>query len=477
MFRMISTNLLRTGNYLLFSVIIIFFMTACAASATQQPAAESAVPNAPVATSQGDLVVTEEPQEATQIPTDIPEPTLLAPTATPIPEPLVIAAQGFGQSKRGDLGYGFIVENPNQTFCVYGAQYKITYYDANGASIQTEDGYLSSFLPGQKLGVAGEAFLGSDIIVSKIDIQLIQGKVVDVSAFPTDAVFTPLTAEKINYHPGSDQYPFDDVTGLVVNPYNMTLGYTRVSAIVYNAAGEIIGGGWDTLGFLTPMGSAGIKAELPNSGDVAKVELFPAVDSLYELFNVRKLPESAQAPTLIKQGYAKSDSSTVGWGILIQNPNTKYAVIQNIEITYYAEDGSVLGNESDQVTLFPNATTGVGGYSSVREDTDIARADFLINAEVYREAGELPLVNVSNYALEDQGDWHKITGEVDNQNATDIDRTTIFAVAYNAAGEIIGGGRGGTDPISANGKANLEMTIFAPGSVATVEFYSYYDVN
>ena len=471
------TNLYRIAKYILFSVLIVFSMTACAASAAQQPAGGATVASAPDAASSNASVETATTQTPTQIPTEVPKPTPLPATATPVPEQLIITAQGFGQSKRGDLGYGFMVENPNQAFCVYGAKYQITYYDADGTAIQTEDGSISSFLPGQKLGVAGGAFLGTDVIVSKIDIQLIQGKAVHVTAFPAGAVFTPLTTEKISYHPASDQYPIADVSGLVVNPYDMTLGYTRVSAIAYNAAGEIIGGGWDTLGFLTPLGTAGVKAQISSSSEVAKVELFPAVNSLYELFNTRKLPEGAQAPTLIKQGYARSDSSTVGWGLLIQNPNTKYVVIQNIEVTYFAEDGSVLGTESDQVTLFPNATTGVGGYSNIREDTDIARADFLINPEIFRESKELPLLTVSKYSLEDQGDWHKITGEVDNPNAIDVDRTTVFAVAYNAAGEIIGGGRGGTELVPANSKANLEMTIFAPDTVTTVEFYIYYDVN
>jgi hypothetical protein len=139
------------------------------------------------------------------------------------------------------------------------------YKDANGTALQTYDGYSAALLPGQKLGVAGNAFLGSDVIVDKIEIELEQGKAVHVSGFPAEAVFTPLVVDKIVYSPAGDRSPFEEVSGVVLNPYDMTLGYTRISFIGYNAAGEIVGGGWDTLRFLTPKGSAGVFADINSS--------------------------------------------------------------------------------------------------------------------------------------------------------------------------------------------------------------------
>ena len=472
-----STSFFRITLTTLFSVILILSMGACAAGATQQPAAEQASSNAPAADSSGDTVESTATLAPTLAPTNTPEPTPLPPTATPEPEPVIITEQGFGQSKRGELGYGFIIENPNQAFGVNGSKYKVTFYDANGTALQTYDGYTAALLPGQKLGVAGNAFFGSDIIVEKIEIQLEQGKAVHVSSLPAELVLTPLAAEKINYYPISDQNPFEVATGVVVNPYDIELGYTRISFIAYNAAGAIVGGGWDTLSFLTPMGRAGALTDLNSSGDVARVEMYPAVNSLFNLYSVRELPEGALAPTLMKQGYARSDDNNVGYGLVIQNPNTNYLVVENIQITFYAEDGSVLGTSSNQITLFPNSTAGFGDFLSFREDGEIAQADILISPEIYKEYGELPLLTVSNYSVENLGFFQKVTGEVNNPTAADLEQVTVNAVAYNDAGEIIGGGRGGVTLVPANGKANLEMTMFAVGTAATVEFYTLYDVE
>jgi hypothetical protein len=473
-----APSFFRTALFTIFSFIVMCSMTACAASATQQPAAEQNVPEAVSSGDTAETAATLVPTQApTQAPTEPPEPTPLPPTATPEPEPVIITAQGFGQDEKGQLGYGFMVENPNQAFGINGTKYTITFYDANGSEIQSKDGYMAALLPGQKLGVGDTAFFGSDIRVDKIEIKLEQGQAVLVSEFPVDAVLTPLVAEKIVYRPAGDQSPYEVVSGVVVNPYDKGLGYTRISFIAYNPAGEIVGGGWDTLGFLTPQGRAGVNADISSSGEVASVEMYPAVNSLWDLFSTEKLPEGAQEPTLLKQGYSLSGDGNVAYGLVIQNPNSNYQVVENIQITFYAEDGSVVGADSDQMTLSPNSTTGMGSFFSIPKDAEISRAEFLINPEIFRESGELPLFTVSNYSINDSGFWKKVTGEVNNPTAADMDQVTVNAVAYNEAGEIIGGGSGRVELVPANGKANLEMTMFTAGPVATVEFYTLYDVE
>jgi hypothetical protein len=50
----------------------------------------------------------------------------------------------------------------------------------------------------------------------------------------------PVTTDKVVYRPGDYS---SSALGVITNPYDRDLNDLRVSAVAYNAAGEIIGGG------------------------------------------------------------------------------------------------------------------------------------------------------------------------------------------------------------------------------------------
>ena len=64
---------------------------------------------------------------------------------------------------------------------------------------------------------------------------------------------------------------------MITSPYSRKLESLRVSAVLYNEAGEIIGGGLTYLNFVLANGTTGVKILTTARPDVevASVELYP----------------------------------------------------------------------------------------------------------------------------------------------------------------------------------------------------------
>ncbi len=73
------------------------------------------------------------------------------------------------------------------------------------------------------------------------------------------------------------------VTGEIVSPYPNDLTNLHVCAIIYDLAGEIIGGGYTYLDFVPGNGKAAVEIPVSVAGVVAKVEIYASVYSLSDL--------------------------------------------------------------------------------------------------------------------------------------------------------------------------------------------------
>ena len=137
--------------------------------------------------------------------------------------------------------------------------------------LATDEGYITVILPNQTLGVGGELFLDDDYVVSRLVAQVKAG-----DFEPSDPI--PLfTSENVAYQAGSF---FSSVTGLIVSPYSKEISNIRVSAVAYDEAGEIIGGGFTFVGFVPANGKAAADVSITSSGVPATVELYATVTSL-----------------------------------------------------------------------------------------------------------------------------------------------------------------------------------------------------
>jgi hypothetical protein len=227
------------------------------------------------------------------------------------------------------------------------------------------------------------------------------------------------------------------------------------------------------LNFVLAKSNTGVEVTVASAGEVAKVELYPILSGLSTFTSGSQQAEAGKALVLAKSGFSQ-DGSTVGYGMLIQNPNGGF-VISNAkyQITYYDGDGNVAAAEDGYIyTLLPNQTLGVAGNTYLNEGLTVANAVFQVKAGDFEASDVLPTFTAQNINYKPDPYSPKVTGEIVSPYSKDITNLRVDAIAYNEKGDIIGGGYAYLDFVPANGKAAVEVILYCAGTPSKVELYA-----
>ena len=447
---------MRKNNavFLLILVVLLSVSLACGSSTSEK--LESAISDTPVSNAISESPVTSMPQQEQSTEVDLQTPT-------PVAESIRLVAQGFGQQDQ-EIGYAFIIENPNTQIAFENSQYQIAAYDDSGAVVETDSGFIELILPGQKLGISGNVFVSEGVKVSKIDVQMKTGEPVSTDLKTTFAV------DKIMYFP--DKY-FSKITAVVSNPFNIDLTNLFVSAVTYNDAGDIIGGGFTFVNFIPANGNTGVQVTTTSSGTVSKVELYPIVSGLTLLTQeYEKLPEGADNLILEKQGFGQNDIE-IGYGFLVKNPNNNFSVESTMyRVTAFDSDGNVLSTDEGFINiLLPNQLMGIGKSLFVNDGQTVSNAVIQIKSGEYKAASEMPTFSFENVSYQPDDYFPAVTGLVINPYTKDITQLVIYALAYDEEDNIIGGGFTFLDFVPASGKSAVEVNITSSKPPTRVDLF------
>lgn len=410
---------------------------------------------------EADETAATEPAETS--PTATPEPTEIPPTSTPVPEPITVTKYGFGQDGI-EVGYAFLVENPNPGLSFENSQYQVAAYDADGTVVDTDSGYLTVLLPGQTLGVASSMYVDEGMTVSSIDVQLNAGDAEATDEIPNFSV------DSLSYF--ADEY-FSSVTGLVTSPYNRDFEDVRVSAILYNEAGEIVGGGFTFVDFILANDTAGVAVSVTSSGEVSSYELYPSISGLSLLGSEPQIPSDATNLNLVNYGFGQSDSQA-GIGILVENPNDNYSLESSkYHVTAFASDGTVIGTDEGYITvLLPTQTLGIGADLYPKGDVPVDDIVVQVMAGEFVESEPVPAFSSDNATYIADQYFPKVTGLIISPYSSDVTDVRVNAILYDADGNIIGGGYTFLDFVPGNGQAAVEVSVTNTGTPATSELYA-----
>lgn len=464
-----------------FAILVLLLATLACGSSTTEKLEEASVPTSTTEVEKTNNTVTSEDQEpssdvaleeeqkpteeATEVPpTSTPEPTKIQPTPTPEPEPISVIKQGFGQDGRS-AGYSFIVENPNSGLAFEDSQFQIAALDESGAIVGTDSGYITLLLPEQQLGIGGDLFVEEGVTLSSIEVQLNAG-----NPHATEPI-SNFTVESPSFFVGDYS---SNVTGVIQSPYNRDFSDLRVSAVVYNEADEIIGGGYTFLNFILQNSSTGVNVSVTSEGDIARAEIHPVISSLSLLGQEAELPTGADNLILVNQGYGQ-DGNGVGFGIIIENPNNSYSIENSqYRITFFAEDGTVLETDDGYInTILPEQVLGIGGEVYVNDGQTVARVEAQLKQGDFIETTEdLPQFSYDNVTFSDGSYSSKVSGFIVNPHTQDVTNLVVHAIAYDENEDIIGGGYTYLDFAAANSKSAVEVTITKNGTPAIVELYA-----
>ncbi len=380
---------------------------------------------------------------------------------------LELVTQGFSEIQSYDeVAFGFIVENPDGVNAVVNSEYTVTVYDGD-VELESDSGYLDYVLPGQRLGVGGSIFIPEGRDADSIVIELTAGEAVSPDLDPGFSV------TGITYYPDS---LFPSATAVISTSADYPLQDFEVFAVGYDEAGSIIGGGYTFVSFILPGGSTGVEVNLSSVDEPARVELYPVVTSL-TVYGINDPSfDNALPLEIVQDGFGVSSfEGELGWGFIAENPNTDLAAETTAyQVTAYAADNTVLGVYSSYISLLlPGERLGLGGSFYVPSGKAAERLEFEILGRYFSEtllqAGVLTSSGAAFVADEFSP---QVTGTIINSVTRDLSAVEVYALAYDADGQIIGGGFTFVDMIEAEGQADVEMTIAVGEDPAMVELFA-----
>lgn len=390
-----------------------------------------------------------------------------SPTSTPSPQTQAVTVESYGFGQPDDsrtVGWAFIVSNPNATLAIEDSQYQVAIKDDAGTVLVADSGYLNLLMPGERTAVAGTSYLPEGARASTITVAFNEG---DTESLETTETFT---SSNVSYFP--DEY-FPQVTGVIANPYNRDLEDIYVSAVAYDASGNIIGGGFTFVNLIPAAGQTGVTVSITTEGEPASVEVYGAVSSLTQLAaSTGTAPES---PLVLQAyGFGQSEStSQVGWGFVVENQNMGQEIARTkYRVTAYDSAGIVLGTDEGYIEfLAPGETLGYGGNLFVPEATTATSIDVQVLAgDASTSDAVSPLTGGSATYIADQF-FPKATGSVTNSTDSTLEDIRVSAIAYDASGAITGGGFTFLDFVPAQSEAAAEVSVYSTGEPASVVLF------
>jgi hypothetical protein len=220
----------------------------------------------------------------------------VAPEPTPAPVPArdtAVTATGFGQ-EQSVVGWGFRYENPDPAIGSEGGWYRVSLYAADGTVLKSDEHALGPIAAGERGIIAGTSHLAEGATVARIEVQIWPDHFLKGLALPV------LTTDPAAYQPNRSS---PKVKCRVAYYGSKGLKSVRVSALLLDTDGRIVGGGCTYLSSLPAKWKGAAPVEVSVNGSTA-----PARVELYAHVTPQTMPPVASKPS----GFNPASSPTTG---------------------------------------------------------------------------------------------------------------------------------------------------------------------
>jgi hypothetical protein len=419
--------------------------------------------------------------EAQPAPTEFPDATpTRIPTDTPVPQaqPLVVSDPWFAHDNQSPtiVWYAFFLENPNSDLAVVDTQFQVVGYDASGSVLATANVEVPAIFPGERLALGGLSSLNvpENTQVDKLEVQASR----EGEARRFEIQGSPFKTDKVSYF--HTEYR-DFASGLIQNLVeDGSLTHVAVTAIAFDANGKIIGAGSNNyVPFIPAGGQIGVVIDMHMTTDdiPAQFELYPTLSYGWEVI---KTAEQGPTAEVIATGFSQEEYGSVNFAFIARNPSADKPVqYAQYQATAFDELGLVVAVSTGSVSLiFPGESLGLAGLMSAPEKKTVARVEVVFapppgdqyDSWNLEKLGlkENPLTAEAPKYFDDRYN-PKVTGIVKNAYTKEVN-ANVTVVAYNAAGEIIGGGYTFVT-IPAEGQAAIEVYVRVSEKPDRIEVY------
>lgn len=360
--------------------------------------------------------------------------------------------------------YTYEIKNTDPTYALLGTYCTVEAFDANGESVGEWEDYIEFLKPGETTKFSGQIWKLNENVAEKIDVTC-EYQVTDNTDYTLPF---EITNERIYY---DDLFSQHLVTAVFKNTSPTTYLYTRIDAIAYNSAGEMIGGGYDSIAFIYGNTQVGASITLNIDEDPAKIEFYPKTPSYNEIDDN---PARTSQISVVGSNYESFDTYLAG-GMLLKNNIDQLITGFNVLTTFYAADGSVcMKDYFGGDVLFPGETIGTSNGSIFFPEDCIPNnyESYVYPLSVAEPQLPSNPFSASNAQYSNE-DYPKVKVTITNNHNQRISDVTVNVLLYNTDGNIIGGSKDYLGEIAANGNAEMEIWVSDIGNqtIGKIEVY------
>lgn len=368
-------------------------------------------------------------------------------------ENLVLLKENWGSNEEY-VFVGFILSNQNEELSLTDIEYSIALLDSNGQEVINDWNTYPRLLPGENLGI----FFQNPIVEGEPTVESVEITYSYEDTETSDRDASPFTTDKIMFWEG-DLWPV--VTGIINNIESIVYTDVRAGIILYNAAGDIVGGGTSYVDFIPGNDLMGFSTYVDAYDTVASVEVFPTITySTEEYDDSVSLWERA---SILEYNFYADDYDFLYGGATIQNNLDKALNDAVLTVTFFDQDGYVTCYGTEYIDiLLPGEQLGVAPYI-YSQPKGASASDYTIVIFPGEPVDDYELTEnvfvVNNAELTgDFNDYVKVNfTNTYTKQITDVDVFTLF---YDSNDLIIGGGSMYfSEPIPAGASKDFEFYV------------------
>ncbi len=180
---------------------------------------------------------------------------------------------------------------------------------------------------------------------------------------------------------------------------------------------------------------------------------------------------------LVASGFGQKDKS-IGFGFIVKNPNAGQAIGRSeYQVAFYDESDTVVETETGYIELIlPSQTLGVAGSAYLDEGVTVKRIEVQVSDGEFEKSDPAPAFVLGAITYWPGDYTSNATTTIKNPYKINLDDMYVYAVAYDAKKNIIGGGYTFLGFLPANGQAAVEVSITASEDPQSIEVYPVFSI-
>jgi len=343
-------------------------------------------------------------------------------------------------------------------------EYTVHAYDASGAQVDNDSTTVGYIFPGQTIGLVNEIWLDDGITVDSIDVDWIIGS---QEVYP--GYEDPFETSKALYLDDNGWYY---LTGVLTNKDIVTYSDLRVSAIGYDNAGKIVGGGYGYVDFIPSDDYVGMSVSSTFTSAPDRIEFYPAFTSWTSYFEDGDWWNNIE---VIDYGFVQNDYE-VGGGMLVKNITDTLHEDSQFYVTVYDANGYVCAVDSGYIDLlWPGETLGVSPGAIYPPESCLPdKVDVIVMPGDFseHELSANPLV-VVDYKFGEDDYYPTVSVTLKNTLSQSVSDPLVFVLLFDEEGDIVGGGSGWPEDFEANGTLTMDVYVTYASNIPPVRIEVY----